>query len=389
MKRKLLSATISNIPTGALTAGILILLAVPSPTAPRPVQTRDKFRQPFASTSIWNMPIGSDAVYVEAKIKKATRTGMFVDPDIIILKPDAPMTDIYYNADGWVGPGNRCDPTYQQGQLRVIDTAPVPEDFVVPGAHSGLPSVGETPNHAAAILMPNGRTLKQNQPFTRCRAGQPPTTLVRYPLDPTKPDIDIYGDGIEGAHGGSGLSSVGGTIRLGELVPGGTIPHTLKVNLYARENVSPRDGGFRWPAVKADSCAPGCYGGRVDALKMGALLAIHKDVDCESGRGLDSPLETAPAKIICHALQDYGAYVVDDSGWSAYAIHTEFSPDGNVEEEFRERWGFPMRQSNKNTPWARDMDRLFLNLYVIDNNGPNSIGGSGTPRRPLAPPIGN
>ena len=42
----------------------------------------------------------------------------------------------------------------------------------------------------------------------------------------------IFGDGIGGAHGGSGLSSIGGSIRLGELLPGAPpIPHALKIEL--------------------------------------------------------------------------------------------------------------------------------------------------------------
>ncbi len=36
-------------------------------------------------------------------------------------------------------------------------------------------------------------------------------------------------DGTYGAHGGSSLSAIGGTIRLGELLPGNVIRHTLKV----------------------------------------------------------------------------------------------------------------------------------------------------------------
>lgn len=35
-----------------------------------------------------------------------------------------------------------------------------------------------------------------------------------------------------------------------------------------------------------------------------------------------------------------------------------------------------------------DLTKLFKALHVISNNGPNSVGG-GTPRVPLAPPIGN
>ncbi|MFD2270369.1 hypothetical protein ACFS07_02445 [Undibacterium arcticum] len=39
------------------------------------------------------------------------------------------------------------------------------------------------------------------------------------------------------------------------------------------------------------------------------------------------------------------------------------------------------------TPWVRDMQRLVQALYVVNNNSPTSIGGGGTPRQPLAPPL--
>jgi hypothetical protein len=41
-----------------------------------------------------------------------------------------------------------------------------------------------------------------------------------------------------------------------------------------------------------------------------------------------------------------------------------------------------------NTPWRRDMQKLVQALYVVNNNTPTTIGGGGTPRQPLAPPIG-
>jgi hypothetical protein len=37
---------------------------------------RDPLRQPFHQDSIWNRPIGNEAVYVPAKIQKATAHGM-------------------------------------------------------------------------------------------------------------------------------------------------------------------------------------------------------------------------------------------------------------------------------------------------------------------------
>ena len=46
-----------------------------------------------------------------------------------------------------------------------------------------------------------------------------------------------------------------------------------------------------------------------------------------------------------------------------------------------------MSTKEKNTAWSRDMDKIFLNLHIVVNNSPESIGGGGKPRVPLAPPL--
>src|SRR2546426_268400 len=206
---------------------------------------------------------------------------------------------------------------------------------------------------------------------------------------------DLYGTGIDGGHGGSGLSSLGGTIRLGELVPGGVIRHVMKINLYGLNNYYyGTTQGYRWPASQADGCASSCYGGTTQALRMGSLLAIPASVNVDS-----LGLETEPAKILARALQDYGAYTVDDTAWSVYAIATEFGPAGRVDTEFSTAWGFAINPSTKTVPWARDMDRLFGALNVVDNwdaaqwatvsasSGAQGAGG-GAPIVPWAPDFG-
>ena len=46
------------------------------------------------------------------------------------------------------------------------------------------------------------------------------------------PNVDLYGDGRLGAHGGSGLSCIGGSIRAGEFMPGTPhVRHVLKVDV--------------------------------------------------------------------------------------------------------------------------------------------------------------
>src|SRR5207244_1831242 len=129
---------------------------------------------------------------------------------------------------------------------------------------------GTTPNYATAILGADGHTLYQGQPSARCTVGGTAT------IDWFQSAEDLYGTGATGAHGGSMLSSLGGTIRLGELVPGGRIPHALKVNLDG-VNFFGGNGAFRWPAISKDSCAPGCYTGSNPAMMMGSLLALKPD----------------------------------------------------------------------------------------------------------------
>jgi hypothetical protein len=315
------------------------------------------------------MPIGTGAVYVPAKIKPA---GVPIDPrvleadaDIIILTPTAPLTGVYTNNTAWNG-GDRCP---IQGPL--LFSAPMPSSFVLgnTGWNAGL-----------AVLLADGRTIRQTQPIARCTAGGPMTSLNWY-----VPDVDLYGDGILGAHGGSTLSAIGGTLRVGELRPGGPpVRHALKMDLYGTDNFY-NDGvyadSYRWPAISSDGLAH--YGGTNPALKEGSLLALPADVAID-GLGLS----TEPAKMLAWTLQNYGAYVVDDSAWPAYALCTELGPNGDFEAQFKSDWGFAFGDWVPSPgPWQNDIQRLVSRLTVVDNNGPSSIGGGGTPLQPLAPPI--
>lgn len=351
----------------------------PSPT-PTPTPTpnpavRDPLKQPFASNSIWNMPIGSGAVYVPANLNPLPGNNTWagtpgVDDEIIILRPTAPLTDIYYSDAAWTGK-NRCAAT---GSL--LMRAPIPSGYVIP--HGGG-------NNSATILSSDGRTLLQTQPLTRCTAGAPATSNWKFA------NADLYGDGRVGSHGGSHLSAFGGTIRLGELRPGQQGPkHAIKVNVYAKEALfkcSTRTDCFRWPASTADNYAVGWYGSVSNnsnrAMKMGSLLAIPASVNLAN-----LGLETGPAKQLAWTLQNYGAYTVDDAYWAAFEINVETGPDGDFMAQFQNDWGFKFLQyAGDNTPWTRDIQKLMKALYVVDNNSPTSIGGGGTPRQPLAPPI--
>jgi PKD repeat protein len=340
--------------------------------------TRDPLKQPFASDSIWNLPIGADATFVPSGILQSTGGGgMQAENDVLILTPTAPLTPVYYNGDAW-SRRSRCS-----AQGNVLFSAPIPTDFVVPGAGALNPD-GKTPNYATAILARDSRTLIQGQPMARCTQGGTATIWWH------QTNEDVYALGNSGAHGGSMLSSIGGTVRLGELVPGGAIRHAMKVNLDG-PNLYPGLGGFRWPATAKDACAPSCYTGTNPALRMGALLALLPDFD-------STPLETDAGRVLAQAFQDYGAYVVDNAGWSVYGLAVEFSPSGRVVDEFRTAWGFGINPPSKATPWARDLDRIYTALAVVDNwdatvwstvsaSAGSSGAGLGLPRAPWALPL--
>ena len=202
-------------------------------------QTRNPLLQPFASSSIWNLPIGAGATFEPSWNSRPPSTthgyGIGDDHDVIILTPDAPLTEVRHNTVGWscqkaywnstagrvisncTGDHSRCD---TEGP--VLFKVPMPADFVVPG---------DGGNNGMAALMPDRRTVVQGQPFARCGRGTPATVeggcldennacrLCKNPMGRNQTtcigygcvaNVDLYGDGILGAHGGSGLSCLGG-----------------------------------------------------------------------------------------------------------------------------------------------------------------------------------
>lgn len=346
------------------------------PAVPLAIGARNPLKQPFASTSIWNMPIGSGAQYRPAYLPANPGNNIWakmpgVDDEHIVLRPTAPLTTINHSNAAWSGK-NRCAAT--GGQLLRV---PMPSNYIVPHSSS---------NSSSSFLMPDGRTIVQAQPVARCTAGGPATALVKFA------PVDLFGAGITGAHGGSGLSAIGGSIRMGELRPGTTTGprHVLKLAIYAKQALyrcTTRAACHRWPAVTSDSYAVGHYGinnpNSNPEMKMGALLAIPPSTNL-AGLGL----ETAPARQLAWTLQNYGAYVVDDTYAPGFFLNAEVGPDGSVPAQFKADWGFEMEQKVQfATPWVRDMQRLSRALHVVTNNGPSSIGGGGTPRQQLAPAI--
>ncbi len=348
--------------------------------------SRDPLQQPFASTSIWNMPIGSSAVFAPANLAANPDSSGSIwggisqaDPERIILTPTAPLTTINYSSAGW-STTSRCAATSGSG-IGLPVRVPIPADYVLPSDRN---------NDGAAIMLADGRTIAQMQPLAVCTAGGPGTALEA----PSYMVVDLYGDGIPGAHGGSFLSTLGGTIRVGELRPGQQgMHHALKVDvnsaweLYHAPSLAQ---AYRWPALTADGTwsTYGTISGPNNnnpAMKMGALLAIPSSINIDS-----LGLESEPGRELAWTLQNYGAYIVDTSGSApgGFNICEEEGPRGSVQAQFQSDYGYPFTQwVTSNTPWSRDIARLRVVLQVVNNNSLTSIGGGGTPRQPLAPAL--
>ena len=344
--------------------------------------SRDPIYWPFAADSIWNMPIHEDAKYVDAQIGMPMEAGLTIDPEILILQPNAPLKPLVENNAGWDG-NPRC--TSLTGNI-LLPAVPVPNDFATYPEEAG-----STPNNSSAILMPDGVTLYQTQPLHVCSAGGVVTS--QYLWEPQNIRTDA---GIEGSHGGSGMTAFGGSIRVGELVPGSVIHHAIKMNFFAKRNYSfgtDDTPGYRWPAPRADGYASAeTYGGNIPAFEIGALLALKSDFDVIS-------LQTEPARIIARAAQDYGIYAVDDTAWDVFALLVEEGAQGSVTDQFRKVYGYDIEGPALNCTdmsdackWSQDMWTILKNLNVVDNNSATTIGGGPNSdtvnrRAPMAPPF--
>jgi hypothetical protein len=317
---------------------------------------RDPWLWPFAATSIWNTPVGADARYVPAGLGKAKYVAL--DDELLYKVPaDAPKRTLFA-PKGWE---TRAGGTLNLGEIRV------PDDLLVPDAKKGW-----TPNFCAAFLQPDGRTVVNVAPLCRVEKGGP---VYGYRFDNT----DLWGDGIHGSHGASRMSALGGSIRKGELTGKDPIRHALKVDIYCKPYCYFGDDrkGFRWPAAGADGYASKeSYAGKNKAVVMGSLLAIPPDQTPEK-----LGLKTAVGKKLFSALQDYGAYVVDDSAWDAHYLCAE----QGVKEEVKKETGLDVEGDRGDL--FDDVNALFVALSVIDNNDPKAVGGGGKRRAAAPPPL--
>lgn len=358
-----------------------------TPTNP-PVETapagRDKYKWPFTSTSIWNMPIGSNAAYKPLNLSPPL-TGYGLVRVYLSFDATAPLRRLVDRGYWWPWVSGSSTPGSDTGyQVRL------PDGLVIPPPPA--PAYEDRPS---AALQADG--LAREFQYTVRPTGTSDVSM----FEGVRAAFRLDGDGLtpagqSGAHGGSGLTTIGGTLRKGELAGPDPVRHALAVTMNLTKWGTVDGGnitnGYRWPALWADSAhasttfATGYgsltslgYTGR-DGLGEGSLVALPASVDIAS-----LGLETKEGAKLAWTYQNYGAYVVDNAGdTGSYDLHRLNIEDG-VEKES------PAIDSGDttNTPFGRDMNKVFTRLAVVDNNSPTSIGGGGTPRQPLAPAITN
>ena len=308
--------------------------------------------------------------------------GFHNDQDLIVRASSSdPLVDWIDQGD-WA-PGDHCNITG-----KVVAQIPLPNTFTTTCSGN---------NNAMALLLPDNQTITQMQPAYRAFPSPDSPLLAVYQGGCPVPfpwQVSILSDSPWGAHGGSGLSSIGGTIRSGELRPGAApLQHALKLELFAHDyyfsngTSAPYEECFRWPALGCDGYAhddqsPLAYNGTVSGLQPGALLALQ---DVTTVR-----VTTAPGLLIRDALYTYGGYIVDDTAWDAAAICLEPAVSDELLQDYNitSMWP-PIRPgyNNATTAFFEDLVNIFRALSIVDNNRNGTVGGGGVSRAPMAPPI--
>lgn len=336
---------------------------------------RDKFLWPFDKTSIWNMPIGSNAVYVDADLGSLGL--IYPDAEYIYQStPHDPLQKVYLPA-GFGPPRVPTFPTPSYVSIYIADNYIVADATLVPYA---------TPNNAACMVNPDSVTYYELEPFTRPVAGGSVYAYNASHNGITKQHLKE--SGAWGAHFGSGLSTIGGSIRPGEINGAAPIAHALKLEFDTHiywKNPTDASKSYRWPAANCDGNTDnyGIYNKTNKALAVGALLAIPPGVKMELLQ-----LQTPQARKIFYALQDYGAYLVDASG-DGYMPNGGYSALICADKKVIDNeYSFEGSPAN-NTSWFNDFKTLIKALKIVDNNAAGTIGGGGTPRQTLAPDFVN
>jgi hypothetical protein len=299
------------------------------------VSLRDPFLWPVSSSSPWNTPIGGDAEFSQAD---SQQTINLIDRTI----------DIWLNFDEWSHPIVRAestDPAWTISYANSNTGGPGAGAVTLQLPPHAEPAVGADAHlHVVDI---DGVTARE---FFGLELTEEQEGRATYFVEN---DLRGPGTGSGGtrAYGGSAL---GGLIRAWEMEER-RIGHALALSLQGSQLMT----GPVWPATAQDSTADATYGGTVP---IGTLIAIPPSVN------VDAMLLSPEALVVARALQEYGAYIVDQS--TVMTFYAEPSLLASEVEAIR-----------------ADLGRIRRELRLVVNNTEDSPGGGGRPVAPLAPPL--
>jgi hypothetical protein len=126
-------------------------------------ELRNPYTWPFSKTSIWNMPIGSEAVYFPQPVNPVHIDGIMVDADIIVMTPDESLIPVYGTEYKWITGTNKTTRCIKYNDIIHL-RLPMPGNYITN-------FYGTMPNNPGVIVANNGRTLVQTQPFQTCGGG--------------------------------------------------------------------------------------------------------------------------------------------------------------------------------------------------------------------------
>jgi hypothetical protein len=288
---------------------------------------RDPGLWPFASSSPWNTPIGSEA-----------RLSGEDDPRVVTLRAAGARVNANEGYSHPVYQATEDDP-----ETTIEDTSRPGRSRVARIPVEAVPAAG-TDGHLH-VISPDRRHV--HEMWIAERQDETHITAKRVERN------DLHGSGVLGggtrAYGGS---AIGGLVRRWEL-DRGEVRHAVAVALDPSQL---REGPV-WPANADDGDYP--EGG---TIPMGTLFAIPPEVD------LDALGLNREALTVARAIQEYGAYVVDQG--APFALYLE---QGVTTEQHD--------AVDAQVHLIKDLVR------VVSNNGPDSVGGGGEPRAPFAPPL--
>lgn len=403
----------------------------PSPApAPAPVPpvltddgtTRNVYLWPWASRSYWNTPMGKSAQRVKlyTRIVRPGTTGpgsaqtdptvFDCDPTHIILTPDEPEIEAVGLKSYTTGENHKRCADGPNTTGKVIDRLPWPSSYLI---HS------DNENAMGVVLRKDRRTVIQQQPVTRCKAGG----RIAYLRQTSMRDQDILEDlGHNGCHGGSRAGGLGGCLRIGELGPDQEYGprHVIGVTwCMASSAAKPQNYGgnaggrrrypdfprgcFRGIAETADSgtfSTSKGYGVRADprtpaGMVMGARLQVDPAKTPES-----LGIRTAPGRKLLWTAQHFGFFIGDESGYSpptsaapygigGFLLWTERGPQGDYKRWFQDAWASELgencwngnsharAQHSARLDWVADLMTIYLACDLADDDSEANPGGSG------------